>query len=95
MSITDNTAGTAIGDVTYTFTFSEDVVGFTIDDVTVAGGTKGLFTTVSASEYTLVIAPDDNSTSNITVDVAANAAQDLVTNPSTAAAIPRGVRSKD
>jgi len=86
VTITDDTPGTAIGDVTYTFTFSEDVVGFTIDDITITGGTKGTFSTVSASEYTLVVAPDNNSTTDITVDVAAGVAQDVDTNPNTAAA---------
>ncbi|WP_245823627.1 Ig-like domain-containing protein, partial [Photobacterium proteolyticum] len=34
VAISDNTTGTATGDVTYTFTFSEDVTGFTADDIT-------------------------------------------------------------
>ncbi|MCP4090136.1 MAG: DUF2341 domain-containing protein, partial [Gammaproteobacteria bacterium] len=78
VSITDDIAGTATGDVTYTFTFSEAVSNFTIDDIDITGGTKGTFTVVSATEYTLAITPTDHSTTNITVDVAANVAQDAV-----------------
>ena len=50
--ITDDESGTAniaSGDITYTFTFSETVTGFTSDDVTVANGTKGTFTPVSGT----------------------------------------------
>jgi hypothetical protein len=85
VAITDDTGGTATGDVTYTFTFSEDVSGFTIDDITVSGGTKGVFSTVSASVYTLVVTPTADSTTNITVDVAANVATDAAGNNNTAA----------
>ena len=71
--------------VIYTFTFSEAVTGFAIDDVIVTGGTKGTFTAVSATVYTLLVTADDNSTTNITVDVAASAALDVVNNTSVAA----------
>ena len=61
---------------TATFTFSEDVTDFVTGDVTVTGGTKGAFTEVSASSYTLAVTP--TSGSNVTVEVAANAATDGV-----------------
>jgi len=80
VSITDDTAGTATSDVTYTFTFSEAVSNFTVDDIDITGGSKGAFNVVSGTEYTLVITPTDNSTTNITVDVAANVAQDAAGN---------------
>jgi hypothetical protein len=89
--ITDNEAGTANiagGDITYTFTFSEPVTGFTVPEVTVVGGTKaGSFATGSdgSSVYTLVVTPDSNSTSDITVDVAGGVATDAATNANTAA----------
>ncbi|WP_390521857.1 Ig-like domain-containing protein, partial [Vibrio fortis] len=54
VSISNDTTGTATGDVTYTFTFSEAVTGFTADDITVSGGSKGTFTAVSGTVYTLV-----------------------------------------
>jgi hypothetical protein len=41
--ITDNTTGTATGDVSFSFNFSEDVTGFTVDDITITGGSKGTF----------------------------------------------------
>ncbi len=85
VAITDDTTGTATGDVTYTFTFSEAVTGFTADDVDVTGGSKGTFTAVSDTVYTLVVAPDAGSTTDITVDVAANVATDAADNGNTAA----------
>ncbi|ATE60095.1 hypothetical protein CCZ27_09160 [Thauera sinica] len=69
LTITDDTAGTATGNVTYTFTFSEDVTGFDASDVTVTNGTKGTFTTVNASQYTLVVIPTANTEGNIGVTV--------------------------
>ncbi|WP_390521704.1 Ig-like domain-containing protein, partial [Vibrio fortis] len=57
VSISDDTTGTATGDITYTFTFSEAVTGFTADDITVSGGSKGTFTAVSGTVYTLVVTP--------------------------------------
>jgi len=83
--ITDDTTGTATGDVIYTFTFSEAVTGFIADDITVSGGSKGSFTAVSGSVYTLVVTPDASSTANITVNVAANVATDAAGNNNIAA----------
>ncbi|MBE3668648.1 hypothetical protein BOO25_06735, partial [Vibrio navarrensis] len=85
VAITDDTTGTATGDVLYTFTFSESVTGFTVDDITVSGGTKGTLTAVSDTVYTLVVTPAANSTSNLTVDVAASVATDTAGNPNSAA----------
>jgi hypothetical protein len=85
VSISDDTTGTATGDVTYTFTFSEAVTGFTADDITVSGGSKGTFTAVSGTVYTLVVTPSAGSTSDITVDVAADIATDAAGNTNTAA----------
>jgi hypothetical protein len=77
-----NAAG---GNITYTFTFSEAVTGFTAADVTVANGTKGTFTAVSATQYTLVVTPTAGFEGNVTVDVAASAAIDAANNASAAA----------
>ncbi|KJR37758.1 Ig-like domain-containing protein, partial [Vibrio sp. S234-5] len=85
VTISDDTTGTATGDVLYTFTFSESVTGFTEDDITVSGGTKGTFTAVSRTVYTLVVTPTADSTSNLTVDVAASVATDTAGNPNSAA----------
>ncbi|MEL1299405.1 Ig-like domain-containing protein, partial [Neisseria gonorrhoeae] len=64
----------------------EPVSGFDASKVTVSGGTKGVFTALSASTYTLVVTPAANSTGNLTVDVSAGAGQDAAGNLSLAAA---------
>ena len=69
--------------LTATFTFSEAVTGFVTGDVTVTGGTKGAFTAVSGTTYTLAVTP--TSGSNVVVTVAANSASDGVnTGPASA-----------
>ncbi|MFT4814190.1 MAG: hypothetical protein ACI9WR_001502, partial [Paracoccaceae bacterium] len=85
IAITDNSAGTAAGDVTYTFTLSEASTTFAAGDITVAGGTAGAFKAVSSTQYTLVVTPPANSTGNITVDVAGGAFTDAAGNNNTAA----------
>ncbi len=69
---------------TVTFTFSEAVTEFVSGDVTVSGGTKGTFDAVNATTYTLVVNPTNGS--NVTVEVAAEAATDG-TNPGPASAV--------
>jgi len=88
VAITDSVSGaTATGDVTFTFTFSEDVgTSFITDDVTVTGGTKGAFAKSSATVYTLVVAPAASATGTINVNVAVGAFSDVAGNASTAAA---------
>ena len=87
VTITDSVVdATATGNVTFTFTFNEDVgTSFTADDVTVTGGTKGTFTRVSGTRATLVVTPTPNSTGTMQVSVAANAALDALGNGSGAA----------
>jgi hypothetical protein len=85
VTVSDDRATTTNGAITYTFTFSEGVTGFTEADVTVANGTKGAFAG-SGAVYTLVVTPTSGFEGDVTVDVAAAAAQDLVGNASTAAA---------
>ncbi len=82
ITITDNVpATTATGDVTFTFAFNKDVgTSFTVDDITVTGGTKGTFTRLSGTGATLVVVPTPNSSGVIQVSVAANAALDAVGN---------------
>ena len=60
-------------DFTASFEFSEAVTGFDASDVTVTGGAKGTFSG-SGSSYTLVVTPA--GTVDVTVEVAANAAED-------------------
>jgi hypothetical protein len=86
VTITDSTSNTADSgaSVVYTFTFSEAVTGFDINDVTISAGTKGAFTTVSSSQYTLAVTMP-TGTGSLTTDVAAGAATDAAGNANTAA----------
>ncbi len=79
VAITDNVAATtATGDVTFTFTFSEDIgSSFAAEDVVVTGGTKGLFTAVDGRHATLVVSPTANSVGTISVSVAAGTFTDV------------------
>ena len=67
--------------MTVTFTFSEAVVGFTKDDVTVTYGTKGAFSG-SGKTYTLVVTPSANKT--VSISVAAGTCTDQAGNANTA-----------
>ena len=73
-------ADIATGDVVFTFTFSEAVTDFTVDDINVTNGTAGELTTVSPSEYTLLVTPNPNFEGNLTVEVAPEAATDAAGN---------------
>ena len=74
VAITDVPARINTGDVfTATFTFSEAVTGFETGDVTVTGGTKGVFTG-SGTTYSLGITPVAGS--DIMIEVAANSVTD-------------------
>ncbi len=80
LSITDDLAETSIinkakvgTDITYTFTFKDDVTGFDKTDIEVTGGTKGAFSG-SGSVYSLVVRVTDNSTTDLFVGVAKDAA---------------------
>ncbi|MCZ7559975.1 MAG: Ig-like domain-containing protein [Burkholderiaceae bacterium] len=82
LAITDNAPGTATGPVTFTFTFSEPVNGFTAADIGVTNGTKGAFTGANGdSVYTLVVTPAAGAAGDIGVSVAAGVATDLTGNP--------------
>jgi len=88
VSITDNVpGGLATGDVTYTFTFNEDIgTSFTDADVTVTGGTAAALVKSSSTVYTLVVSPLPNATGTLVVSVAAGAFTDMASNASTAPA---------
>ncbi|MFD1819275.1 Ig-like domain-containing protein, partial [Pseudarcicella hirudinis] len=77
-----STSPTNASPIVVNFTFSESVTGFTIGDITVAGGTKGNFTG-SGSNYSVEITPGGDGT--ITVNVGAGVANDLAGNGNTAA----------
>ena len=63
--------------IIYTFTFNEDVTGFTADDVTVTNGTKGAFSG-SGNSYTLVVNNTGSTTQTVRVD--AGVCTDMVGN---------------
>lgn len=74
LAITDDesatTANIAGGSITYTFTFSENVAGFSADDIVVTNGTKGAFSG-SGSSYTLVVTPTTGLVGDVSVSVPA------------------------
>jgi 6-phosphogluconolactonase (cycloisomerase 2 family) len=76
-------SGPVAGAFTATFTFSEDVSGFALGDITVGNGTASNFASVLASQYTATITPSGDGA--VTLDVAANAASDAAGNGSAAA----------
>ncbi len=75
--------GSSAATFSYTVTFSEVVTGFVAGDVTVINGAVSGFTAVSGTTYTFNVTPAANGA--VTVNVAANAAQDAATNGNTAA----------
>lgn len=84
LTITDNVPeGAATRNVTFTFSFSEDV-GDTFDasDVQLTGGTMVGFTRVDGDTATLVARPPADATGVLEVSVAAGAFSDLAGNPS-------------
>lgn len=82
VTVTDNVSGTANGAVTYTFTWSEPPTAFGTDAVVVSGGAKGVFSQVSATTFTLQVAPPVNSIGDIALTLAQGAALDGAGNPS-------------
>jgi len=71
------------GAFTATFTFSEDVTGFTSTDILVANATLSDFTATSASIYTALITPLTDG--EVTLDVSADVAIDADNNGNEAA----------
>ena len=65
-----------------TATFSESVTGFAIGDISVTNGSAGNFTAVSGTVYTFDVTPAADG--SVTVNIAANAAQDSIGNNSAA-----------
>ena len=82
VTITD-VPGASTAPFTATFTFSEAVTGFDENDITLGNATASNFTVTNTTVYTARITP--TATGTVTVDVAANAAQDAVGNGNTVA----------
>lgn len=85
VSIGSSAAGAiATGDVTFSFSFSEDVgVSFTTEDLIVAGGSKGSFTRISGTQATLVVVPTPGTTGTINISAGAATFTDLAGNNNT------------
>ena len=74
---------TSTAPFTATFTFSEPVTGFAVEDIALGNATGSNFTAVSTSVYTALITPTAPGT--VTVDVVTGAATDTADNGNTAA----------
>ena len=81
-TITD-VPSTSSAPFTGTFSFSEAVTGFVVGDITLGNAVAASFMSATSSLYTALITPTADGT--VTVDVAANSAQDLAGNGNTAA----------
>lgn len=81
ITLSSTAAATVNAAFTVRAVFSEPVTGFTLGDVTLAGGTASSLQGSGAS-YTFVVTPS----AGVTVDVAANVANDTAGNGNTAAA---------
>jgi len=66
-----------------TIEFAEDVTGFAIGDISASGATLSSFVAVDGNTYTVQVTP--TGTSNITLDVASDVAQDNAGNANSAA----------
>ena len=77
-----NGSKTNAATINYTFTFSEAVTGFTVDDITVTNGTKGTLTG-SGTTYTLPVTTAAGQNNTQTVSVPANKCVDRAQNPNT------------
>ncbi|QNL18864.1 hypothetical protein HXX25_05595 [Hyphobacterium sp. CCMP332] len=83
VSLSTTATAPVSGPFTLTATFSEDVTGFDVSDLSVGNGTASNFAATSATIYTATITPGAGSST--TVDVASAAATDPAGNDNTAA----------
>ena len=84
LALADGVETPAVAPFSITVTFSEAVTGFALDDLTVAHGAASALAGSGAS-YSATITPEEGYAGNLTVDVAAGAAQDAAGNASMAA----------
>jgi len=83
VTVTDNVPGaTANGAVTFSFAWSEPPVSFGPEAVTVTGGSKGVFSQLSSTSFTMQVVPPANAIGEIVLTLAAGAARDGAGNPS-------------
>ena len=81
---TTATSPTSLSPIPFTATFSEDVTGFALGDITVTNGTAGNFVAVDGHTYTFDVTPTADGA--VTVSVAAGVATDSGGNDNTASA---------
>ncbi|QGJ70276.1 Hypothetical protein PBC10988_19710 [Planctomycetales bacterium 10988] len=79
VEITPDQLVTGTNPIIFTFEFSEEIVGFTLGDISVTNGTVGEFVMVDEDTYTLEVFPVEDG--EVTVSVADATATDLATNP--------------
>jgi HSP20 family molecular chaperone IbpA len=84
VNISSSVSTTNTSPIPVTFTFSEAVTGFTVDDISVSNGSLSNFIPVNGYTYTVDLTPSGQG--QITVDVAADVAIDAAGNFNTAAA---------
>ncbi|MCX7174424.1 MAG: Ig-like domain-containing protein [Proteobacteria bacterium] len=80
VKITDNTTGTATGNVTYSLAFSEAVTGLTSSDFTITNGSV-ISVTGSGAAYSVVVAPTANTEGGLGLTLNAAAVIDAAGNP--------------
>jgi len=81
ITLTDNKTETTHTQTLFEFNASEAIKEFTVEDITVTGGTKGEFKQINPTHYTLAVTPNPNSTTPIKLAVAAEKFTDLIGNP--------------
>ena len=74
-----------------TVTFSEDVTGFAASDLTVTGPATATSVSGSGAVYMVTITPNASAEGDVTVQVNADAVQDLALNNNTASAVTNSV----
>ena len=90
VSITDNTTGTAVGNVSYLMNFSETVTGLAANDFTVTNGSV-VSVSGSGTSYSVVVAPTANTEASMSLTLNAASVTDSYGNinaATTAAAQP-------
>ncbi len=77
VAITDNSAGTALGPVTYTLNFSETVSAPAVGDFTVSNGNVLSVTTNNPSSYSVLVAPIANAEGSMAFSLKSASVADL------------------
>ena len=77
VAITDNTPGTALGNVIYTLNFSETVSAPAAGDFTVSNGSVVSVTANSSSNYSVVVAPTANAEGSLAFSLKSASVADL------------------